>query len=122
MQTFRDHLRADEDVDLSSAKASERVTIGILARHRISVHSLDGCGRKNLRDGGFDFFRAETGIDERVFAAGRTFFWNRRGVSAQMTTQTRDAAMKRQRDAAIGTIARLAAVAAKQRSGKPAPV
>ena len=51
MQTFRDHLRADQDVDLARAKSAQRFAIGIFARHRIGIHALDDCGRENLRDG-----------------------------------------------------------------------
>ena len=122
MQTFRDHLRADKNVDLAGAKASQRFAIRILARHRIGIHPPNDCLRENLRDVGLHFFRAETGIDERVFAARRTFLRNGRGVAAQMAAQARNPAMKGERDAAIRAIARFAAIAAEQRSGKTAPV
>ena len=32
VQTFRDHLRADEDVDLARAESVERVAVGVFAR------------------------------------------------------------------------------------------
>jgi hypothetical protein len=43
-------------------------------------------------------------------------------MTAQVTTQPRNMSMKRKRNAAIGTVARFAAVAAKKRSGKPATI
>ena len=99
---------------LPARKASQRFAIRIFARHRIGIHPPDDCLRKNLRDVGFHFFGPESGVDERVLAAGRAFFRNGRGVSAQMATQPRSTAMKSERDAAIRAIARFAAITAKQ--------
>ena len=90
MQTLRDHLRADKNVDFAGAKVSQRFAIRILARHRVGIHPPNDCLREDLRDVGLHFFRAETGIDERVLAARRTFFWNGRRVAAQMATQPRN--------------------------------
>src|SRR4029077_3441673 len=39
MQTFRDHLCADENIDLAGAKIPQRFTIGFLTGHRIRVHA-----------------------------------------------------------------------------------
>ena len=38
MQAFRDHLRADEDIDLAGTKSVQGFAIGILARHRVGIH------------------------------------------------------------------------------------
>ena len=43
-------------------------------------------------------------------------------MTAQMTAQPRNVSMKGERHAAIRTVARFAAIAAKKRSGKPAPI
>src|SRR6266404_7656030 len=51
MQTLRDHLRPDEDVDLSGAKTEQRIAIRLFACHRIGVHSADGRFWEKLRDG-----------------------------------------------------------------------
>ena len=39
MQTFRDHLRADENIDLAGAKIPQRFAIRFLARHRVGIHA-----------------------------------------------------------------------------------
>ena len=43
MQTLRDHLRADENVDLAGAEGAQRFAIRILARHRIGIHPPHDC-------------------------------------------------------------------------------
>src|SRR5216683_1294959 len=58
MQTFRDHLRADEDVDFPGAKGEQCFAIRVFARHRIGVHPPNHCARKKLRHIGFDFLGA----------------------------------------------------------------
>ena len=50
MQAFRDHLCADENIDLAGAKISQRFAIRFLARHRIGVHAAHHRFGKNLRD------------------------------------------------------------------------
>ena len=51
MQTFRDHLCADQNIDLAGAKIAQRFAIRFLARHRVGVHAAHDRFRKNLRDG-----------------------------------------------------------------------
>src|SRR6266850_5447847 len=80
METFRDHLRADENVDLTDTESMEGFAICILAGHRIGVHPAhDGIG-KNIRDICLDFFSSETGINQRVLRTGWAVFRYRRGV------------------------------------------
>ncbi len=40
VQTFRDHLRADEDVDLAHAEIAEDFAVERLARHHVGIHTL----------------------------------------------------------------------------------
>src|SRR2546423_4279319 len=122
MKAFRDHLRADENVDLAGAESVKGFAIGVLARHRIGIHSPHGRVWKKLSDVRLDLLGAEPGINERVLRTRRAFLRHSGGMTAQMTGQARDPAMKCQGDAAIRAIARLAAVAAEKRSGKTAPV
>src|SRR5438874_10964839 len=68
------------------------------------------------------FLGAESGVNQRILSALRTFFWNSRGMSAKMTIEAQDRAMKGQSDAAIGTITRPPAIAADQRSRKTATI
>src|SRR5256885_6543044 len=62
MQTFGNHLRADEDVDLAGAKIPQRFAISVLARHRIGVHSRDVRLWEKLRDRPFHFLGPEAGV------------------------------------------------------------
>src|ERR1035437_353370 len=41
MQPFRDHLRADENVNFARTKIAEDVAVIVLALHRVGVHALD---------------------------------------------------------------------------------
>jgi len=41
MQSLRDHLRADEDVNLARAEITENVAVVILAFHGVGIHALD---------------------------------------------------------------------------------
>src|SRR5439155_23346919 len=66
--------------------------------------------------------RSKSRVNQRVFSAGRTFFWHGGGVPAKMTAQPRHMSMEGESYAAIGTVARLAAIAAKQRRGETAPI
>src|SRR5438270_3977339 len=68
------------------------------------------------------FLGTESRIDQRILSALGTFFWNSCGMSAKMTAESKDRAMKGQSDAAIGTITGLPAIAAHQRCGKTAPI
>ena len=86
VQTFRDHLSADEHIDFPGAERSQRFTIRVFARHRICVHPPDDRFRKNLADVRFHFLGPEPRVNKRILAAGRAFFWNGRGVSAKMAT------------------------------------
>ena len=81
MQSFRDHLRADEDVDLAGPERVQRFAIGILARHGIGIHPADDGRWKKLRDVGLHFFRPEPDEDQGVLRTGRTFLWHRGGVA-----------------------------------------
>src|SRR5262245_29424267 len=88
MQAFRDHLCADENIDLACAKIPQRFTIRFLARHRIGVHSAHHRFWENLGDACFHFLSAEAVVNQRVLSTGGTFLWNSGGVPAQMTAQS----------------------------------
>src|ERR1700756_4919186 len=122
MQTFRDHLRADQDVDLAGTKISQRFAISFLPCHRVRVHPPNDGLWKNLAHYRFDFLGAEARINEAVFSASRAFLWYGRGMAAEVATQPRGMPMKGQRNTAIRAIASFAATAAKQRSGKAASI
>src|SRR3954451_16723409 len=114
MEPLRDHLRSDQDVDFPGAKSAQRLAVSVFAGHRIRIHSPNDCFRKQLRDVRLHLLRAEPGVDQRILAARRTFLGNCGGVAAEMTAQARGRAMKGQSYAAIRTVARLTAGAAKK--------
>ena len=113
MQTFGDHLGADEDVDLARAKGMKCFAIGVFARHRIGIHSPNDCFGEDRGNVRLHFFGAESGVDERVLAAFRQRL-HCGAVAAEVTAQTRVAAVKVEGDAAVWAVTRLPAVAAKQ--------
>src|SRR5436190_8833105 len=48
METLRDHLRSDEDIDIARAEISQSLSIGFLARHRVCIHATHHSFWKNL--------------------------------------------------------------------------
>src|SRR4029453_13530738 len=120
MQTFRDHLGADEDVDLAGTKGMQRFAVSVFARHRIGIHSPNDCFGEDRGNVRLHFFGAESGVDERVLAALRTALWHRRAMAAEVTAETRVGAVEGEGDAAVRAVARLPAVAAKERGGETA--
>jgi len=114
VQTFRNHLRADEDIDLAGTKRMERLAVSIFACHRVRIHPPNDGVRKNRADIRLHLFRAEASVNQRVFSAFRTASWNRGAVSAKVTAQARIRPMEGERDTAIWAVARLATLAAKK--------
>src|SRR5258708_20100848 len=64
IETFRDHLGADENVDLSTPKSTEGLSISILSYHGIRIHPSQPGFRKNLLDTPFDLFSTEAGVTD----------------------------------------------------------
>jgi len=124
MQPFRDHLRADEDIDLARAKIAKDLSIIILALHRVGVHALDPGFWKKFGECFLNFLSACAGKTNRgIF----TFFiradrWNFFNVAADVTGKFLLLSMKREREAAIRALANVAALRALQRSRIAAPV
>src|ERR1700682_6134389 len=75
-----------------------------------------------MRDRRLYFLGPESRVNQRVFTALGAFLRHRCGVSAKMTAQSRHVAMERERDAAVRAIPRHAAITAKQRGRKSAPI
>src|SRR5581483_6505635 len=114
MQSFRYHLCPDQDVDFARAKIAQGLAIRFLAGHGVGVHPAHVRFWEKLGNGGLYLFGAKAGIDQRVFAACRTFFWNRGGMPAEMAAQASHVPVKCERDAAIRAMARFTTTAAKQ--------
>src|SRR5581483_1657659 len=122
MQAYRDHLRADEDVDLARTKSVERFAISVLARHRIGIHTLHRGLGKEARNRFLDALSAGAGIlDARIGAVG-TFRRRDRSVAADVADEAIRRAMKCERNRAVRAVANVAALRANERRGKAAPI
>src|SRR5947209_2181026 len=114
MQAFRDHLGADQDVDLAAPERLQWLPIRFFPGHGLSVHPPDNGRGKKLHTVRLHFLGAEPGVDQRVLRTGRAFLWDGSGMPTEMAAQSRHAPVKSQRDAAVRAIPGLAAVAAKK--------
>src|SRR5277367_6811395 len=112
MQPLRDHLRADEDVNLARAKITEHFPVIILALHRVGVHALDARLRKKFRERLLDFLRARAGKTNcgifafLIRANERNFF----DLAADVAGEFLFLPVKREREAAIRAIANVTAL------------
>src|SRR5262249_12978232 len=69
VQPLRDHLRADEDVDLARAERAKRLAIRLAMPHYIGVHALHDGPREKFLHGILDLLRAGAGVsDSRILA------------------------------------------------------
>ena len=70
---LRDHLRADQDVDLAAGDLLENLDETALSPHRVAIDARDAGRRKQLPDLGFDALGAEPDalhVRRRAFLAG----------------------------------------------------
>src|SRR5271154_5982427 len=124
MQSLRDHLRADKDVNFARAKIAEDFPVIVLALHRVGVHALDARLGKKFGERFFDALRARAGKTNRgIFAF---FIWtNQRNffnVAADVAGEFLFLPVKSERKAAIRAIANVTALRTLQRSRVTAPV
>src|SRR6185503_20036519 len=82
---LRDHLRADEDVDVALAELGPQCRERAFAADRIAVQPREAGGRPQPGDLGFDAFRAEAGLLEIRAGAQRTRRRHAHRVVAVMT-------------------------------------
>ena len=124
VQPFRNHLRADEDVDFSGAKIAEDAAVILLALERVRVHPLDARRGETFLQRGLDLLRAQPGKPDRHVAALRlrTLFRSRLDVAADVAHQLLCRAMVRQRHAAVRALRHETALRALQRTRPTTPV
>src|ERR1700719_377922 len=122
METFRDHLCPDQNVDPAGPEIAQSFAVSFFARHRVSVHPAHVRFWEKMRNGGLDFLGPEARVNQRVFSALGAFLRHGGGVPAKMATQSRHVPMERERDAAVRAIPRFAAIAAEQRGRKSASI
>ena len=69
MQSFGDHLRPDQDIDLPVSKGLQHPAIILFPLHHIRIHPLHPRMRKQFTQYVFHFLGAQPGIfDARIFA------------------------------------------------------
>ena len=117
METLRDHLGADEDVNLARAKIAQDSPVIVLAFERVGVHAPHARPRKQLRQCVLDLFRAESGVTNRRVAAFHVWTKRRRLrlVTANVAEEPLPGPVIGQRHAAIGALGHEAALWALQR-------
>src|SRR5207247_11181436 len=79
VQPLRNHLRADEDVDLPGAKIAEDAPVIVLGLQRVRIHAAHARVREQFRERVLDLFRAETGVSNGRIPALRVRTKARRG-------------------------------------------
>src|SRR4051812_3810677 len=116
VQSFCNHLRPDQNVDLAGAKISQDSSIILFALERVGIHSADASPWKQFGQSILDPFRAQTRIaNGRVPAFRfRTNFRNAGLVSANVAAELLRLPMIGQRDAAVRAGCNVAALCALQ--------
>ena len=61
MQSFRDHLGAEQDVNFAHPEIAQHATVIVLAFHGIGIHAPDRCLRKELSQDLLHFLSAGAG-------------------------------------------------------------
>src|SRR5581483_4935428 len=122
--TLRNHLRADEDVDLTRAELRQQGVERALAADGVAVQARDAGAGMNALHFRLDAFGAETGLLEIRSGAERTFVRHARGVVAIVTARAAGVAlaMDDERDAAVRTVQRAGALTAEDRRREAATV
>ncbi len=124
VQTLRDHLRADQDVDLPRLEVAQRPPVIILPLHQIRIHPLNPRLRKQLPQRLLHPLRPHPRIPDRRIPALRLRTDRRhlRRVPAHMARQLVVLAVKRQRHAAIRALRHITAFWTLQRTRITPPV
>src|SRR5260221_4594072 len=87
IETLGDHLRADENVDLSTTKTTAGLSIRIRSYHGIGIHASQPGFWKKLLDDPFDLFGAEAGVTDSGIRAFGTSLGDKSNMAAQMAFQ-----------------------------------
>ena len=122
MQAFGDHLCSDQDIDRAFLEGLKRLVIGVLAAHRISIHSCHPRIRKHALDGILHLLRPHAGVPNRwIFACG-TRFGRALIISANVTCKLGGVTMVGERHTAIHASADVTTRLAEHCRGKASPV
>ncbi len=116
MQSFRNHLRADQNIDLAPGKSAEGLLIRILVAHRIRIHAHDSRRGESRFEHLLDFLRARAALAVTVELAFRTPRRRLGHVIAQVAAQFAPVAVISQRHAATRAFLDMAALRTLERS------
>ena len=116
------HLRADEDVDLFSGKARQQCGNRAPAADRVAIDAANSRLRQQRFDFRFHSLGAEAELLEIGSGAFAAHFRQRPGEVAVVAPRASRSLVHRQRDAAVRTFHRLAALAAEHDRREAAPV
>src|ERR1700704_3065916 len=81
IEALGDHLRTDQNVDLSTPKSAKGLSIGIFSYHSIRIHPSQPGFWKKLLDNAFDLFGTETGIANSRIRTFGTFLRSKSNVT-----------------------------------------
>src|SRR6185312_1672009 len=112
IQSLRDHLRTEQDVDLTRAYAIQDLRVRPLSRRRVDIHARNPRRRKALADQTFHLLRAESAASQRCSTATIAHTLRLLLMHAVMTDQSLRRAMIRESNAAVGARRDVAAVLA----------
>ena len=118
MESLGDHLRAEKDVDAAFFKSSERLTVGLLARHGVGIHAGNAGFREDTFQCLLDFLRAGSRVSDFRIRAFRARLRRTTTMSANMTHQALGSAVVGQRNTAVGALTHMAACLADHGGGK----
>src|SRR6266481_4267766 len=87
IEALGDHLRTDQNVDLSTPKSAKGLSIGIFSYHSIRIHPSQPGFWKKLLDNAFDLFGTETGVANSGIRTFGTFPRSKPNVTTYMALQ-----------------------------------
>ena len=110
VEALRDHLGADEDVDLLALEGRERLLVVLAAAHRVGVHAPDAGLRERLGELRLDALAAHAEEAQARARAARALLGNAPLLAARVAHEPVDLAVVGEADVAL--LAREALLAA----------
>ena len=122
VEPLRDHLGAEQDVDLALGHARQHPVMGPFGARRVEVHARDARFRESQAHEMLELLRPQTPHPLGFRAAGAARGGDRLFVSAVVAPQGRRRLVDGQRDRAAGTIAHIPAGGTLEIRREPAPI
>src|SRR5690606_35966495 len=122
VQPLRDHLGAEQDIELAVLHALENLVMRPLRGCRVDVHARDARVREPVRDLALDLFRADAAVGEVGAAAAVAAIGRRLLVKAVVADEPSSRTVVRQRHVALRAVPYRTARAALYERRVAAPV